>query len=494
MRIYNFQERPHLILSDNELLFRDSPDDTDVKRHAYKEIKKISFFHRYDTDHEPFIWMKVHMKDQHTPLLVQISMLNEPVEEVLEGIADVVAGKTEVKLPSKTWLNGVKTGNKVRKRVQLSVAVFLLSLPLIHHLFPPHINELKPGALNIKPLQSSGFCSNRAKAVYKTAKSESLEVIEYCGIFTTWQEDSRKTIPKRFLTTELSDLTFDDYILHAEEHIDKKAYSEAQTNIDQAIYLDPQSETPHILLAKIEDRQNRLDGAISHLKKALSLNPSSSRAHNFIAELYIDTNNIKEAQKHFETSLKFEQSAYVYASLAYTENELGLTDDAIRHYEKSLFEAPDDTYVLTELGLLYWQKHEFEKAAEKLQKAYELDPSDALAFLNFFEISLITSATVTKTHKEKFINEHRQDTKLMIIYDMLDIIALSIQNEDTEQALEAWRERYEGQYPDWSMREIRTWLDMAKLDIDHTQHVQSTIGFFIAQQQAYKIKHLELRP
>ena len=491
MHIFNLNNKPHLILTDKELLFRDNPLNSEMQRHLFENITNITLVHRYDANKELFIWLQITMHHQPTPFLVQLSSLDQSLEEVLETLRSSLTGKVKLHLPSNSWLKNVKNDYKKQRYLALSAAVLILSLFVFHKFFPPELSSLKTNSLKAAYQDNKSLCSAKAKVAYKDPAQDMLLVKSYCGVFGSWKEEGSKKISAQYLETEFSGLKVSDYILQAGASIKDKQYASAITSLHSALYLEPKNDQAYTLLSYSYYLNGEKAQAMQSSQKALALNPNSAEAHNAIGLLYKEEKKNEKAYKHFQQSALLKPDAKSYIALAQMELLLDKPAEARVHFEKSLYEDQNNTAVLTQLGLLHWREHTYTKAAKALETAYRIDPANASHFLNFFEISLVTPTPLNTQEQELFTRTFKDDKTKMMTFDMLKIIKLSIQNEDTLPSLKQWEEKYSGEKLDWSFKEILSWLDESSLDDEEKYNIKKVVGFFIGYQQLYNLQHQE---
>lgn len=489
MHIFNLNNKPHLILTNKELLFREQVLDSEMKRHLFSEIEKISLLHRYNAQKELFIWLQITMQQQSTPYLVQISSLDTPLEEVIQTLRSSLAGKVKLRFPSNNWLANVKSGYKRQKYLGLGLLILLLSLFSFHKFFPPELSSLNTGSLKTAYQENRSLCSAKAKAAHKDSVQDQLVITSYCGVFGSWKEEETKTIPLRYLETEFSNLKAPAYIIQAGASIKNKNYPAAITSLENAIFLEPKNDHAYTLLSLGYYLNGEKKLAMQSSQHALSINPNSAEAHNAIALLYKEEKKNDEAYKHFQKSALLKPNAASYIALGQMELLLNKPAEAREHFEKSLYEDHNNTSALTQLGLLYWQEHSYDKAAKVLQTAYRIDPSNPGIFLNYYEISLVTPTTLSAQEEDAFTEKSKDNKTKMMAFDMLKIIKRSIENKDSDLAIEQWKEKYSGEKLNWSFKELLAWLDESSMNDDEKDNVKQVVGFFIGYQQRYNLEH-----
>jgi len=116
-----------------------------------------------------------------------------------------------------------------------------------------------------------------------------------------------------------------------------KDYTFAEENMLKAIELDDGSETYYFYLAVIQEKNKKLNEAISSLEKAHEKNPESARVNNYLGYLYAD-NDMK-------------------------------IDRSLELIQKALLAEPDNGAYLDSLGWAYYRQGNYPLALEKLLMA-----------------------------------------------------------------------------------------------------------------------------
>jgi len=83
-------------------------------------------------------------------------------------------------------------------------------------------------------------------------------------------------------------------------------------------------------------------------------------------------------ERYREALEQDETYAPTYVALASAYMQLGQEDKAVEALEKAAELAPDNTFVLSQLGQLYLQREELEKGVDALERVKALDPDDAV--------------------------------------------------------------------------------------------------------------------
>ncbi len=489
MYMFNLNKKPHLIITESELLFRNDPSDVDMQRHGFSSIHHISVIHKDDRRKEPSTWLEINMEDAPAPLLLQVSSLDEPLEEVLTHLQDSVGDKLTF-FSSKNTKTDAKPLSPQRHLLVLFGFLSLLGIAVLFHtFFPPNLEHLEKEYLKADYERKDLLCSARAKAAYADEQKGFVKIKHFCGLMGLWYEESQTSIEQRHLETEFSPLEYSDYIKAARQQIENKEYHASLVSLEKAIYHNDTDPEAYLLLAYNYKQTAKSALALQNYLKALALNPKSYEACHAIALLYLEAQEYEKAYAYLEKSVWIKPEPETYISLAQVALQMGKSQKAITHFEHALLKDANNLHVLHKLGLLYWQDHAYEKAAKVFERAYSELPKDPKGLLNYYEISLITSASLSEGDKENFLKNFSHDKSVLMVYDMLHIIEKTIKQEDVLDLLKQWDRDYAGLKLDWSLTQIRSWLDRSSLNDEAQYKIKKIIGFFIAYQQIYNLEH-----
>jgi tetratricopeptide (TPR) repeat protein len=117
-------------------------------------------------------------------------------------------------------------------------------------------------------------------------------------------------------------------------------------------------------------------------KHAVAVDPNSAAAHAALARAYFDVGRPREADAEARASLDLDpKSANPYLNLSYFARAAGKLDKSIEYLETATTEVSEGPItrqnlatVYLNLGLLYAQRKDFDRAEEKLLKSIELSP------------------------------------------------------------------------------------------------------------------------
>ncbi|HSQ21089.1 MAG TPA: tetratricopeptide repeat protein, partial [Blastocatellia bacterium] len=123
-----------------------------------------------------------------------------------------------------------------------------------------------------------------------------------------------------------------------------KDYPKAIQAIERVIALDPKNDQAHFQLGALYDENKNKDKSIASMKKAIELNPQNAPALNY---------------------------------LGYTWAEMGVQlDEAESLILRALKIEPNDGFYIDSLGWVYYQKGDYPRALEQLERAVEITVDD----------------------------------------------------------------------------------------------------------------------
>lgn len=132
------------------------------------------------------------------------------------------------------------------------------------------------------------------------------------------------------------------------EHIAREQFDEAETLLQEAIRLSPNTAAFHHNLGAVYMGQKRLAFALKEMRKATKLDPKDVETQVAIAKLLSD---------------------------------MGKTDEALAEYRQVCLNAPDDWRSHLSLGNALLEQEKLDEAMPHLEKAAELKPREELAQL-----------------------------------------------------------------------------------------------------------------
>lgn len=115
-----------------------------------------------------------------------------------------------------------------------------------------------------------------------------------------------------------------------------KKFSESAAAVQEALRLDPKLVPAWTLKGKLAMASGQTEIARASLEQAVSLDPQSSYAQFMLGFFWYYENNFNKAMPHLEKAHALNATdADPVLYLAMTQEELGLTDEAMRYYDEA---------------------------------------------------------------------------------------------------------------------------------------------------------------
>ena len=125
------------------------------------------------------------------------------------------------------------------------------------------------------------------------------------------------------------------------------------------------------------------------LKQALELDADHPLAHALMAMLLEERGEFDKAHEHNLRAAAGERPPpRVFRKLAAFQAAGGMRQEAIENYERYLLFEPDDVIALYNLGTLYLEEEQWDKAEQYLGAAYSLDRQDLDIILNYAKAAI----------------------------------------------------------------------------------------------------------
>ena len=160
---------------------------------------------------------------------------------------------------------------------------------------------------------------------------------------------------------------------------DRKAYSEAEVLLRKGIELDPENPKLHFLLGVILDKSGNKDEAIAMMKTVIRISPKDATALNYLGYTYADLGiHLEEAEALVKKALLFKpKDGYITDSLGWIYYQKGDYEKAVEVLNRAMELVSDDPTVLEHLGDAYLKIQERQKALEMYQRSLENSEGDA---------------------------------------------------------------------------------------------------------------------
>ena len=145
----------------------------------------------------------------------------------------------------------------------------------------------------------------------------------------------------------------------------------------QAIRLDPTNDSYHANLGDIYFSLGRSDDAASEYNMAVRIDPTSTRSRYSLGQAYMQTGNYAGAEQAFKAVNALSPHDATFA-LGQTHHLMGRYDDAVDELQSAIEINKDFAYTYLELGFVYADLKDFDKAQEQASILSSIDQT--LAF------------------------------------------------------------------------------------------------------------------
>jgi type IV pilus assembly protein PilF len=154
-------------------------------------------------------------------------------------------------------------------------------------------------------------------------------------------------------------------------YLSKGEYKVADEKLRRAIKQDPSSATANWVFALLQERLGEVEIAEKHFRKAISLDPKDSKAHNNYGTFLCNQGRVIEAEKEFLSAVKnplYGEAASAYANAGTCFLKLPDAVKAEEYFQKSLEKNASQRTSLYQMGLLSFQRQDYEQASFYFRK------------------------------------------------------------------------------------------------------------------------------
>jgi tetratricopeptide (TPR) repeat protein len=107
-------------------------------------------------------------------------------------------------------------------------------------------------------------------------------------------------------------------------------------------------------------------------------------------------------------------------------------------------------------NIYYMETKNFTKARAYYQKSLKLNVHNSAAFLNLYELQLITQQHIEGAFEKAYIEKYQNTKEAFIDYEMLKLMKAMTQYKTVD--LKAWQKRYKGVALSWNFKELEEWV------------------------------------
>jgi tetratricopeptide (TPR) repeat protein len=177
----------------------------------------------------------------------------------------------------------------------------------------------------------------------------------------------------------------------------------------QAIQLNPTNDSYHLNLGNIYFSLGRYDDATSEYNEAVRIAPTSTLNWYSLGQAYLQTENYSGAEQAFKkvNALSPNEASF---GLGQTYHRMGRYDEAINELESAIADNQDFGNAYLELGAVYADQKEFDKAQEQVSMLSSIDQSLASELSSY--IYQMKSPKILAAYSTDFISTASPGTKV----------------------------------------------------------------------------------
>ena len=235
----------------------------------------------------------------------------------------------------------------------------------------------------------------------------------------------------------------------------EKYYNDSYKNMEKALKLDPNAEATQLALAYSYYHLSREKEAIATARAILAKNPNNAEAYYVLWAASGSNPNAPEIRKAIELNPNF-VPAYIGLGDAYYHKRRSF-NQAATHFKKAAELAPS-AQLHNYLGRALNYQGYYQKAVTQFQKAIELDPNYAPAYMNmgitYFFMKQYAN-TIASEKKAIALNPNTPDAYFFLAqaYDNQGNRAEAVRNYKKFLEMSLGQDRYKG-YADTSKQRI----------------------------------------
>jgi tetratricopeptide (TPR) repeat protein len=304
-----------------------------------------------------------------------INVLAQDGGDIIGGASGDISGGSSV-----FYLRGAR---KKPQRVSTSNSYFVRSLQSRNEERSKRIQQSqfipKPKVIKYSSISKNKAAVELIAAAQKYLAEKDLSEAE-TGFYEAAQLDPNNTDAKTGLASV--------YAAYGDNEYNAQKYERAILYYEKSNGFDQTNADTYASLGDAYDALKKQDKAISSYEQALNLNPKLTALYGPLGKLYFSINNYKEAKAYLEKTLddqsKDTQFLYVYGATLFKLNEY---ENSLPILQKAVALDPGNPEAHYYLGktyaLLNDTKSDFqEKAIDELNKAAQLKPKYAEAYFD----------------------------------------------------------------------------------------------------------------
>jgi tetratricopeptide (TPR) repeat protein len=189
-------------------------------------------------------------------------------------------------------------------------------------------------------------------------------------------------------------------LLYSQE---KKNIEKVIMNYGKALELSPNDITTYNNLGLVYYDEKEYEKAITNYKKVIELNPNSALTYNNLGNTYKADGDISEAILNYEETIRLDprnEDWLMNLGITYFFNND--TSESLATFKKLIVVNPIHILAHTNIGFIYIQQKEYEKANESIQEAWQLsEQKNDFTAKNIAHLSLLQEGETVAFEKYK---------------------------------------------------------------------------------------------
>jgi tetratricopeptide (TPR) repeat protein len=174
------------------------------------------------------------------------------------------------------------------------------------------------------------------------------------------------------------------YVLTSLVALADKRPDDAQKSLETALTLQPHAYDVLADLVRVQTQRGQGAQAVTRLQALIDANPKDALISNLLSETYLQQNNVKAAQQSATQAIARQPTWWApYRSLGLAKLAAQDIAGAIAAYETGAKLAPNQTVMLSDLGILYQRVGRIDDAVKLYDSWIRLDPKSPVAANNF---------------------------------------------------------------------------------------------------------------
>jgi Flp pilus assembly protein TadD len=150
----------------------------------------------------------------------------------------------------------------------------------------------------------------------------------------------------------------------------------------QMVDLEPRNDKYHFTLGSLYDENKQKQDGVTEMRKAIEINPGNAQALNYLGYTFAEQgNHLDEAEKLVKHALDLEpEDGFYVDSLGWVYYQKGQYKKAVEELERAVTLTGDDPTIAEHLGDAYVKvgksreaRHEYEDALKKMQETADID-------------------------------------------------------------------------------------------------------------------------